>query len=353
MNPYIEINVRRIGPGHPVYIIAEMSANHNGQFQQAFDIVRAAKAAGADAVKLQTYTPDTMTIDETGGCFRIKGTPWDGSSLYELYGQAYTPWDWQPDLKKCADELGLDLFSTPFDTTAVDFLEQMQVPAFKVASFENVDIPLLRKIAGTGKPVILSTGMATLEEIEEAIDTLRDSGASQVALLKCTSAYPAPIEAMNLRTIPHLAGTFNVPVGLSDHTLGTTAAVASVALGACIIEKHLTLSRNIPGPDSAFSLEPHEFREMVEAVRSAEKALGKVHYGSSEKENASRVFRRSLFAVRDIKKGEQFTGDNVRSIRPGFGLHPRYLDRIITQAARCDIPRGTPLSWNMIKECQS
>jgi pseudaminic acid synthase len=353
MNPYIEINVRRIGPGYPVYIIAEMSANHNGVFEKAVEIVRAAKAAGADAVKLQTYTPDTMTIDKRDGCFLIKGTPWDGCSLYELYGQAYTPWDWQPDLKRCADELGMDLFSTPFDTTAVDFLEEMQVPAYKVASFENVDIPLLRKIASTGKPVILSTGMATLKEIEEAVDTLRTSGTPQVALLKCTSAYPAAIEEMNLRTIPHLAGKFNVPSGLSDHTLGTTAAVASVALGACIIEKHMTLSRSMPGPDTAFSLEPHEFKEMVAAVRCVESALGKVSYGSSEREAVSRVFRRSLFVVKDIKKGEKFTGENVRSIRPGFGLHPRYMDRIIAQSAGCDILRGTPLSWNLVEELAS
>jgi N-acetylneuraminate synthase len=345
MNPQIEINGRGIGPGCRIYIVAEMSANHNQDFDQAVEIIQAAKEAGADAVKLQTYTPDTITIDCNNEYFQIKGTLWDGRTLYDLYGEAYTPWDWQPRLKQIANDLGLDLFSTPFDETAVDFLEGMDVPAYKVASFENVDLPLLRKIAQTGKPIIMSTGMATLAEIDEAVHTIREAGGGQLALLKCTSAYPALFEEMNLRTIPHLAEAFDVPVGLSDHTLGIAVPVAAVALGACIVEKHFTLSRDIPGPDSAFSLEPHELKAMVEAVRTAEEVLGTVHYGVSEREAASRVFRRSLFVVKDMKAGEVFTEENVRSIRPGYGLHTRYLDEIIGRRASQNIKRGTPLSW--------
>lgn len=341
----IMINGRPIGPGHPAYIIAEMSANHNQEFDQAVAIVKAAKAAGADAVKLQTYTPDTLTINCSNDYFRIQGTLWEGQNLYDLYGEAYTPWEWQPKLKAVADELGMDLFSTPFDATAVDFLEAMAVPVHKIASFENVDLPLLRRIAATGKPVIMSTGMATLAEIDEAVNTLRIAGNRELALLKCTSAYPSPPEAMNLRTIPHLAAAFQTPVGLSDHTLGTTVPVAAVALGACIIEKHFTTSREIPSADRAFSLEPHEFRAMVEAVRMTEKAIGTVHYGVEPAEEKSRVFRRSLFVVQDVKAGEPFTTDNVRSIRPGHGLHTRYLDAVIGRRARQDVARGTPLDW--------
>jgi N-acetylneuraminate synthase len=348
MSPHIEIDGRRVGPGCPTYIVAEMSANHNQDFEQAVSIVEAAKAAGADAVKLQTYTPDTLTIDCDNENFRIKGTLWGGRTLYELYGQAYTPWEWQPKLKETANELGLALFSTPFDETAVDFLEEMGVPAYKVASFENVDLPLLRRIAGTGKPMIMSTGMATLAEIDEAVRTVREAGGSQLALLKCTSAYPALPEEMNLRTIPHLAEAFGVPAGLSDHTLGIAVPVAAVALGACLIEKHFTLSRAVPGPDSAFSLEPHEFKAMVEAVRTAESALGSVHYGVGGGEAGSRVFRRSLFVVRDVKAGEVFTAENVRSIRPGYGLHSRYLGVVLGRRASCDIKRGTPLNWSLI-----
>ena len=350
MNPYIEIDGRLIGPGHPTYIIAEMSANHNGNFDRALSIIKAAKDAGADAVKLQTYTPETMTINEKNDFFRIAGTPWHGRSLYELYGEAYTPWDWQPDLKNAANKLGLDLFSTPFDKTAVDFLETMNVPAYKVASFENVDIPLLRSIATTGKPVIMSTGMATLEEITEAVRTLLESGCTHLALLKCTSAYPALPEDMNLQTITHLFKTFGTPVGLSDHTLDAIIPVAAVALGACIIEKHLTLSREYPGPDNAFSLEPQEFKIMVDAVRKVEKAIGEVHYGTCKNETDSRIFRRSLFAVRDIKTGEKFSARNVRSIRPGYGLHTRHLEKIIGQCASRDVKRGTPLSWDFVRE---
>lgn len=343
-----EINSRSIGPDDPVYIIAEMSANHSHDFNKAVKILKAAKEAGADAVKLQTYTPDTLTIDCHNEYFQIKGTPWDGHTLYDLYSEAYTPWEWQPTLKRIANDLGMDLFSTPFDYTAVDFLEKMGVPVYKVASFELVDIPLLRKIAQTGEPIIMSTGMATLAEIDEAVSAIREAGGNQLALLKCTSAYPALPEEMNLRTIPHLAEAFGVPIGLSDHTFGIAVPVAAVALGACIIEKHFTLSRQNPGPDSAFSLEPHEFKEMVEAIRMTEKALGLVHYEATEHETSSRTFRRSLFVVRNIKTGQIFTDATIRSIRPGYGLSPKFLREVIGRRAAKDIRKGTPLSWAMI-----
>jgi len=350
MSAFVQINGRSIGTGYPTYIVAEMSANHNQDFDQAVRILYAAKEAGADAVKLQTYTPDTLTIPSDKEYFRIGGgTLWDGHTLYDLYSEAYTPWEWQTKLKEIADDIGIDLFSTAFDPTAVDFLEQMGVPVHKVASFEIVDIPLIEKMARTGKPLIISTGMATLGEIEEAVHAARCAGATQIALLKCTSAYPAPPEEMNLRTIPHLADAFSVPVGLSDHTLGIAAPVAAVVLGACIVEKHFTLSRDIPGPDSAFSLEPHEFKAMVEAIRTVEKTLGKVHYGVSEREARSRVFRRSLFVVKDMKAGELFTEENVRSIRPGYGLHTRCLKQILGRRSARDIGRGTPLSWNLVE----
>jgi pseudaminic acid synthase len=345
----ISINERKIGPGHPAYIIAEMSANHNQNFERAVKIIEAAKNAGADAVKLQTYTPDTITIDCDNEYFRIKGTIWEGKNLHDLYSEAYTPWEWQPKLKQVADKLALDLFSSPFDSTAVDFLEGMEVPAYKVASFEVVDLPLLRKISKTKKPIIMSTGMATLSEIDEAVQTIRGAGGSDLALLKCTSAYPAPIEEINLRTIPHLAEAFGVPAGLSDHTMGSAVPLAAVTLGACIVEKHLTLSRKEPGPDSAFSMEPHEFKEMVEAVRIVEKAVGEVHYEVTENERASRVFRRSLFVVKNIKAGEQFTEENVRSIRPGHGLHTRYFDIILNSRARMALKKGTPLNWDCVE----
>lgn len=349
MKSYIEINSRKIGTDHPVYIVAEISANHNQKFDQAVELIKAAKEAGADAIKFQTYTPDTMTIKSDRPEFRIGGgTLWDGKTLYDLYAEAYTPWEWQPKLKEVAANLGLDFFSTAFDPTAVDFLEEIGVLVHKIASFEIVDIPLVEKMARTGKALIISTGMATLGEIEEAVRAARNAGAVQIALLKCTSAYPSPPEEMNLRTIPHLAESFGVPVGLSDHTLGIAVPVAAVALGACIVEKHFTLSRDIPGPDSAFSLEPHEFKAMVEAIRTAEKALGKVHYGVSEREAESRVFRRSLFVVKDMKAGEVFTEENVRSIRPGHGLHPRYLKEVLGRRATQDISAGTPLTWSMV-----
>ena len=343
------IATREIGVGRPVYVIAEVSANHNGEYEQAVRILHAAKDAGADAVKLQTYTPDTITIASEREEFRVSGgTLWDGRTLYDLYAEAYMPWEWQPRLKRLAEDLGMDCFSSAFDTTAVDFLEEMNVPAHKVASCELVDIPLIQKMARTRKPLIMSTGMATVEEIEEALQIAREAGATQIALLKCTSAYPAPAEEMNLRTIPEMARRFNLPVGLSDHTTGISVPVAAVALGACIIEKHLTLSRLIPGPDSAFSLEPHEFKAMVDAVRIAEKALGEIHFGLSEKEVASRAFRRSLFVVKDVNQGELFTAENVRSIRPGNGLHTRHLTGVLGKSAARSIKRGTPLSWEFV-----
>ncbi len=346
----MKIAGRRIGNGAPVYIVAELSANHNQDYQQAVKLIEAAREAGADAVKLQTYTPDTITIDSDNEYFRIKGTAWDGRNLYQLYGEAYTPWDWQPKLKDVANHLGLDLFSTPFDDTAVDFLEKMSVPCHKIASFELVDTGLLRKVAATGKPVIMSTGMATYEEIEEAVQTLRQAGCRQLALLKCNSGYPAPPEEMNLRTIPDMARRFDLPVGLSDHTLGIAVPVAAVALGACIVEKHFTLSRATPGPDSAFSLEPAEFRAMVDAVRVAEKSLGAVNYQPTQREAASRQYRRSLFVVAGVKAGEVFTEKNVRSIRPGHGLAPKHLSEVIGRRASRDIARGTPLSGDMVED---
>jgi len=341
---------RKIGAGEPVYIVAELSANHNQSFEEAVRLVAAAKEAGADAVKLQTYTPDTLTLDCDKEDFQIKGeTPWDGQTLHALYRKAYMPWEWQPKLKEIAENIGLDLFSAAFDATAVDFLERMNVPAHKIASFEIVDIPLIEKAARTGKPLILSTGMATLAEIHEAVEAARSAGARALALLKCTSAYPAPPEEMNLKTIAHLADEFDVPVGLSDHTLGIAAPVAAVALGASIVEKHFTLSRSVPGPDSAFSLEPHEFQAMVEAIRAAEKALGAVRYGPGAAEARSRAFRRSLFVVRDIKAGEPLTHTNVRSIRPAKGLHPRHLREVVGRVARRDIESGTPVSWDIVE----
>jgi pseudaminic acid synthase len=346
----ITIGNRLVGAGQPVYVIAELSANHNQDFEQAVKLVHAAKDAGADAVKLQTYTADTITIRCDRPEFRIGGgTLWDGRLLHDLYREAFTPWEWQPKLKKLANDLGMDLFSSAFDDSAVDFLETMGVPAHKIASFELVDIPLIRKMARTGKPLLISTGMATLEEVEEAVATARGAGAKEIALFKCTSGYPAPPEEMHLNTIPDLSRRLQVPVGLSDHTLGIAVPAAAVALGACMVEKHMTLSRAVPGPDSEFSLEPHEFKAMVDAIRTAEKALGTVHYGVSAKESKSRIFRRSLFVVAGVKKGEVFTALNIRSIRPAHGLHTRYLDEVLGRRAACDIERGTPLSWELVE----
>lgn len=346
----VKINNHTLGRNNPVYIIAELSANHNQSFDRAKKLIRAAKKCGADAVKVQTYTADTITIDSDSPPFiQPKGSLWEGKNLYELYKEAFTPWEWQPKLKHIANSLGMDLFSTPFDPSSVEYLEKMEVPAYKIASFEVVDIPLIRQIAKTGKPIIMSTGMATLAEIEEAVSCIRETGNDQIVLLKCTSAYPAPPDEANIRTIPHMAETFNVPVGLSDHTLGIAVPVAAVALGAAVIEKHLTLSRSIPGPDSAFSLEPQEFKAMVDEIRITEKALGRVNYQITENEKPSRKFRRSLFVVRDIKKGEVFSSENVRSIRPAQGLPPKYLDTIIGKHAVDDYKKGTPLRWDMLQ----
>lgn len=343
------IGRREVGAGKPAYVIAEMSCNHHGRYDEAERIVRAAKDAGADAIKLQTYTPDTMTLDSEQPHFTIQDTIWKGRKLYELYREAMTPWEWHAPLKKLADSLGLDLFSSPFDATAVDFLEDLGVPVYKVASFENGDIPLLKKIAATGKPVIMSTGMATLDEIREGVDALAKNGGGPLALLKCASAYPAPPEAMNIRAIPALAREFGLPVGLSDHTLGHAAAVAAIGLGACIFEKHLTISRAAGGPDAAFSMEPAEFKAMVDAIRSAERALGGGEVGPAPHEVPSRAFRRSLFVVKDVKAGEALSAENVRCIRPGHGLHPRHLDEVLGRKAARPIARGTPLDWDLLE----
>jgi N-acetylneuraminate synthase len=346
---HFEIAGRKIGPGQPTYVVAELSANHCQRLSTARDVVRAAAEAGADALKLQTYTPDTITLDCDSEDFRVdSGTLWDGRVLHDLYREAHTPWEWQPELAELARSLGLQCFSSPFDASSVDFLEKMGVPAYKVASFELVDLPLIRKVAGTGKPLIMSTGMATLSEIDEGVRAARDAGARQIALLRTNSSYPADPAEIHLRCIPQLAQMFDCVSGLSDHTSGIAVPVAAVALGASIIEKHLTLSRDDGGPDSAFSLEPDEFGEMVAAVRVAEQAVGAVHFGTTDKERSSRAFRRSLFVVEDVKQGDVFTEQNVRSIRPASGLHTRYLDVVLGRRAHCDVPRGTPLSWDLI-----
>jgi len=345
----VAIAGRQIGPDHPTYIVAEVSANHGQSLDKAKAIIRAARDAGADAVKIQTYTPATMTIASDQPWFRIEGTIWHGRQLFELYGEAYTPWEWHAPLKAHAESLGLPLFSTPFDATAVEFLEGLAVPAHKIASFELVDLPLLERVAATGKPVIMSTGMATLDEIVEAVDTLRRGGCRDLVLLKCTSAYPAPAGEMDLRTIPDLADRFGVVVGLSDHSMGVAVPVAAVTLGARVIEKHLTLSRSDPGPDSAFSLEPEEFRAMVDAVRQCEEALGTVRYGPTPREIPTRAFRRSLFVVAAVAAGEAFTPDNVRVIRPAHGLPPRHYRGIIGRRAATRISSGTPLTWDLVE----
>jgi N-acetylneuraminate synthase len=347
--PEIAIDGRLIGSNHPVYIIAELSANHGGRLETAIELIHAAKRGGADAIKLQTYTPDTMTLDCDCPEFRIgPGTQWAGQTLFELYRRAQMPWDWQPRLMNVAADLGMHCFSTPFDESAVDFLESLGVPAYKVASFELVDLPLLQRIGRTGQPVIASTGMASLDEIRQAVQTLRAAGTRQLALLKCTSAYPAPPASMHLRTIHDLMEQFDVPAGLSDHTLGIAVPVCAVGLGATIIEKHITLDRRDNGPDSAFSLEPAEFQEMVRAVRTAEAALGTVAYGGHQAEEACRPFRRSLFVVQNVAAGEVLTRSNVRSIRPGHGLSPKHLPDVLGRRASCDLVRGTPLEWQHI-----
>jgi N-acetylneuraminate synthase len=345
----ITIAGREIGPGRPVYVVAEVSANHGQDYAKAERIVRAAASAGADAVKFQTYTPDTITIDSDAPAFRAgRDSLWAGTTLYQLYDTAYTPWEWQPRLKVLAEELGMDCFSSPFDPTAVDFLLEMDVPAFKVASFELVDLPLIRRIAETGRPIILSTGMATEAEVDEAVDTARSAGATDIALLKASSAYPAPPESMHLRAIPAMAARYGVPVGLSDHTLGTTAAIAAVALGACIVEKHIIGEHGDPSPDAAFSLDASEFASMVEAIRFTELALRGATIEPAPEERESRRFRRSLFVVEDVAAGETFTPQNVRSIRPADGLHPREYERVLDRRANRSIERGTPLSWDLV-----
>ncbi len=349
MKKQIAIGNRVIGEGHPAFIIAEMSANHLLDFERAVKIVKMAKECGADGIKLQTYTPDTMTIDCDKSYFHInQGTIWDGTTLYKLYQKAYTPWEWQPKLKKVAEDLGLIFFSSPFDCTAVDFLEELEVPAYKIASFEITDIPFIRKIAGLKKPVFISTGIAYMEDIERAICVCEEEGNDQILLLKCTSAYPTPYEEMNLKTISNMKETFGCIAGLSDHTLGTAVAVAAVAMGAKVIEKHFTLSRKDGGPDGAFSMEPDEFKKMVEEIRIVEKAIGEVTYQLTPKQIKSREHSRSLFAVSHIRKGEVFTADNIRSIRPGFGLHSMYYDNVLGATAKTDIEKGTPLSWKLI-----
>ena len=347
--PTFQLGTRRIGAGEPVYIVAELSANHQGSLNVALDLVRAAHQAGADAVKLQTFTADSLTLDSDRPEFRVSGgTLWDGRTLHELYQEAQTPWEWHAELFAEARRSGLDCFSTPFDAAAVEFLEKLDPPAYKVASFELVDIGLLQRIAATGKPVILSTGMATLEEIHEAVSALREAGCRELALLKCTSSYPAPPDEANLRTIPHLAQEFGCPVGLSDHTQGIAVPVVATALGASIVEKHFTLSRKTPGTDSAFSLEPGEFAEMVRAIRTAEKSLGQVHYGLSPAEQKSRAFRRSLYVVADIAAGAVFTPENVRSIRPANGLPPKALPLLLGKRAARNLVRGEPLTWDSV-----
>jgi len=333
-----------------VFIIAELSANHNQDFDVALKTIKAAKETGADAIKLQTYTADTITLDCDKEFFQVKqGTIWDGITLYNLYQQAYTPWEWQPKLKKYAEDLGLYCFSSPFDKTAVDFLEEMEVPVYKIASFEISDIPLIEYTASKGKPIILSTGIASLADIEEAVNACRRVGNNQIALLKCTSSYPAPIEEANLLTIPHLKDTFNVIPGLSDHTMGHSVAVAAVALGAKIVEKHFILDRKMGGPDSVFSMEPDEFKKMVDAIREVEKALGKINYEITLKVEKSRVFARSLFIVKDVKAGDELTEENVRSIRPGYGLHPKNHKEVLGKKFIKDFEKGTPLEWGQFE----
>ncbi|MFL5730124.1 MAG: pseudaminic acid synthase [Cytophagaceae bacterium] len=343
------IGPSKIGDTSPCFIIAELSANHNQKLEVALETVKAAKAAGADCIKLQHYKPDTITIDCSNKYFQInQGTIWDGTTLFKLYQEAFMPWEWTAKIMEAAQNEGLVCFSSPFDLTAVDFLEQHHVPAYKIASFEITDIPLIEYVASKGKPVIISTGIAQLEDIELAVNACRNAGNDQIALLKCTSSYPAPLEEVNLNTIPNLKDTFKTVVGLSDHTMGVSVPVASVALGAKIIEKHFILDKKLGGPDSSFSLDPVEFKSMVNAVREVEKALGTVSYDLSPKVLKSREHSRSLFAVENIKKGETFTMANVKSIRPGFGLHPKHYKEILGKKAKSDIEKGTPLSWDLI-----
>lgn len=351
MKKQIQIGNKRIGAGAPTFIIAEVSANHLMDYDRAVEIMRAAKEAGADAVKVQTYTADTITLDSQEPCFQIsKGTLWDGMTLHKLYESAYTPWEWQPRLKEEAENMGLIFFSSPFDLTSVDFLEDMDVPAYKVASFEINDIPFIQKIARLGKPVIISTGIARLADIELALQTCKEEGNENVILLKCTSAYPAPYEEVNLKTIPNMQETFDCVVGLSDHTMGSAVAGAGVALGAAVVEKHLTLRRAEGGADAEFSMEPEEFKEMVDHIRMIEKALGWATYELTEKQVKSRqMFSRSLFVAEDMKAGEIFTPQNLRSVRPGIGLHTKHYKDLLGKKVKQDVKMGTPMSWSLVE----
>jgi N-acetylneuraminate synthase len=345
----VTIAGRPIGPGHPPFIIAEMSGNHNGELSRALDLIDAAKEAGADAVKLQTYTADTITIDHDGPGFVIESGLWRGRRLYELYQEAHTPWDWHPHLFERASKLGIALFSTPFDPTAVAFLEELGAPAYKIASFELVDLPLIDLVARKGKPMIMSTGLASPGDIADAVGAVRAAGGLDPILLHCTSGYPTPAREMNLRTMQHLGETHGVIAGLSDHTMGTAVSVAAVALGASAIEKHFTLSRADGGPDADFSLEPAELRRLVDDCRTAWESLGSIDYAPVESEASAKDLRRSLYVVRDIRRGERLTSDNIRSIRPGLGLAPKHLPQILDASATQDLTRGTPLDWAMFE----
>lgn len=346
----MQIKGRAIGDGYPAYIIAEMSGNHAGSIERAKEIIRAAKESGADCIKIQTYTPDTITMDCDNEYFQIEQGTWNGENLYQLYGKAYTPWEWQRELKEEADKIGIDFFSTPFDKTSVDFLEEIGMEFYKIASFELVDLPLIKYVAEKGKPMILSTGMSTYSEIQEAANVIRAAGNEQFAFLRCASAYPAISEEMNLATMMDMGRCFEVPVGLSDHSMGGLAAVVAVAMGASIIEKHFCLSREIENPDSSFSMEPQEFAQMVQEIRQAEKAKGRVHYGVTEQEKSNHIFRKSIFATEDVKAGEIFSEKNVRVIRPGYGLHPREWENILGKQALTDIKRGMPLKASFVKD---
>lgn len=342
--PCISIGGRRIAVDEPPYVVAELSANHNGDYEAARKIIEAAKQSGADAIKLQTYRPDTITINCDREEFRIHGGLWDGSTLYDLYEKAHMPWEWHAPLFEYAHKLGIVIFSSPFDNTAVDLLEDLNAPAYKIASFELVDLPLIKYVASTGKPMILSTGMADAEEIQEAIDAASKGGCKELAILHCVSGYPAPAEDYNLRVIPDMIQRFGLVTGLSDHTLDNTTAIASIAMGAAIIEKHFTLDRNGGGPDDSFSLEPDDLKQLLEGTRTAWKSLGRVNYERKKSEEENAIFRRSLYVVKDIKAGEFITKENIKSIRPGFGLAPKFFEQMIGRTALRDISRGTPLS---------